>query len=277
MKAAEKRARELNQAMLEHKNSLLAGSLKNQLSTQHQSDIGNIKQLDMLAGAGQKEFGDLMNNITNLNKLGSTKWNNNQAENEELYKNYQNENLWEMPHMRNMATQTGRRNAQNEIFSGMLDRNISLDNLANLNVNYSELEKERDKYKSDYNDAQHHYQGDLNNLQQIIDTQKKKLELANKQEALKKQAELDKQNQLKASQEASLRASREQERLKTLFNIQYNNARNDHERLKLLGYNHIQRLGDARDEWRNNRGSEFIHTHEGMQLPSTLVPGLQDL
>lgn len=63
MAAAEERARELNQASLEQRNKLTEGSLKNQLQMQHQSNIGDIKQLGMLGDLGQQEFGDSIKNI----------------------------------------------------------------------------------------------------------------------------------------------------------------------------------------------------------------------
>lgn len=190
IKSAEERAREINQAMLEQRNRLLEGTLKNDLTQQHQSDIGMLKDLDIQGLQGQREFGDVMGNIRNLNQLGTTKWKNNQADNEELYKNYSNESNWELPHMRRVAEQRGKQDAFSDILSKMQERNISLDNLANLNTNYSEMEKERDRYRGELDTEKKRYQGQLDNLQKIIDTQKREMALAQTraQEASRAQA-----------------------------------------------------------------------------------------
>jgi len=190
IKSAEERAREINQAMLEQKNRLFESTLKNDLTQKHQNDIGMLKDLDIQGLQGQREFGDVMGNIRSLNQLGTTKWKNNQADNEELYKNYSNESNWEMPHMRRVAEQRGKQGAFSDIFSGMQERNISLDNLANLNTNYSEMEKERDRYRGEMNTEKTRYQGQLDSLQKIVDTQKMEMALAQTrtQDAAREQA-----------------------------------------------------------------------------------------
>jgi hypothetical protein len=190
IKSAEERAREINQAMLEQKNRLLESTLKNDLTQQHQNDIGMLKDLDIQGLQGQREFGDVMGNIRSLNQLGTTKWKNNQADNEELYKNYSNESNWELPHMRRVAEQRGKQDAFSDIFSKMQERNISLENLANLNTNYSEIEKERDRYRGELDTEKTRYRGELDNLQKIIDTQKREMALAQTraQEAARTQA-----------------------------------------------------------------------------------------
>lgn len=178
IKSAEERAREINQAMLEQRNRLFENTLKNDLTQQHQNDIGMLKDLDIQGLQGQREFGDVMGNIRNLNQLGTTKWKNNQADNEELYKNYSNESNWELPHMRRVAEQRGKQDAFSDILSKMQERNISLDNLVNLNTNYSEMEKERDRYRGELDTEKKRYQGQLDNLQKIIDTQKREMAIA---------------------------------------------------------------------------------------------------
>lgn len=183
LKMAEERARELNQATLEQRNKLTEGGLKNQLQMQHQSNIGDIKQLGMLGDLGQQEFGDSIKNIRDLNRLGSTKWQNKQAENEELYKNYMNEAMWMWPHMRGAAMRSGRSGAFSDVFNTMRNNNISLENLANLNTNYQEMERERENYRTQIGSQANKYQGQLNNLQSIIDTQKRELELRNQRQA----------------------------------------------------------------------------------------------
>lgn len=163
MRAAEERAREINQSILEQRNKLTEGNLKNQLQMHHQSNIGDIKQLGMLGDLGQQEFGDSIKTIRDLNRLGSTKWRNQQAENEELYKNYMNEAMWMWPHMRGQAMKAGVKIGEN---IGWLDNlmqggDINLDNLGKLNTAYSELDKDVNNYPM---------QGDLDSLKKIQET-----------------------------------------------------------------------------------------------------------
>jgi hypothetical protein len=151
LKAAEERAAELNKAVLEQRNKTLQESLRDQLALGHEEEIDKIKQLGQIGAQSQKGYGDLLKTIRDTNKLGAEKFANQQAENEDVYKNYQNENLWQWPHMR-AATRgegmqagigEGRSGALGEIFRGLGDRNISLDNLTALNTRYSELAKEQ--------------------------------------------------------------------------------------------------------------------------------------
>lgn len=183
MKMAEERARDLNQATLEQRNKLTEGGLKNQLQMQHQSNIGDIKQLGMLGDLGQQEFGDSIKNIRDLNRLGSTKWQNKQAENEELYKNYMNESTWMWPHMRSQAVRSGRSGAFSELFNTMQNNNISIENLANLNTNYNEIEKERDNYRTQIDNQANQYQGQISSLQSQLDEQRRLLADRQKQGA----------------------------------------------------------------------------------------------
>ena len=204
MAAAEERARELNQASLEQRNKLIEGNLKNQLQMQHQSNIGDIKQLGMLGDLGQQEFGDSVNNIRDLNRLGSTKWQNKQAENEELYKNYMNEAMWAWPHMRGQAMRSGRTGAFSDVFNTIRGNNISLENLANLNTNYQEMERERDNYRTQVGNQANQYQGQVNSLQSQLNEQKRLL--AEKQK-IAEQERLSTQKRLEESKKEQQRLS----------------------------------------------------------------------
>lgn len=151
LKAAEERALNLNRSVLEERNKILQESLRNELGFGHEAEIDKIKQLGQIGSQSQKDYGNLLKTLRDTNRLGAEKFSNRQAENEDLYRNYQNENLWQWPHMRgglqNSGIQggigEGRSGALGDIFGGLGDRNISLDNLANLNTRYSELEKEQ--------------------------------------------------------------------------------------------------------------------------------------
>ena len=142
MREAERRAREVSKATLGERNKLLQQSMKSELSLGHQGQLSNLRQLGLYGDQGQREFGDTLSKIRDMNKLGSTKWGNEQAENEDLYKNYQNEAAWEWPHMKGVIAGNARSGALGDVFRGMDRRNISLDQLAGMNTNYSELQRE---------------------------------------------------------------------------------------------------------------------------------------
>lgn len=142
MREAERRAREVSKATLGERNKLLQESLKSELTLGHQGQLSNLRQLGLYGDQGQKEFGDTLSKIRDMNKLGSTKWGNEQAENEDLYKNYQNEAAWEWPHMKGVIAGNARSGALGDVFRGLSNRGIGLDQLAALNTNYSELQKE---------------------------------------------------------------------------------------------------------------------------------------
>ena len=265
IKSAEERAREINQAMLEQKNRLFESTLKNDLTQQHQSDIGMLKDLDIQGLQGQREFGDVMGNIRNLNQLGTTKWKNNQADNEELYKNYNNEANWELPHMRRAAEARGKQDAFSDIFSGMQERNISLENLANLNTNYSEMEKERDRYRGELDTEKTRYRGELDNLQKIIDTQKREMALAQTraQEAARTQAA--RQAEENARQEQRQRQEVEAARLRQLQEEEKKiRDENRSQRHRILNHPEILKRRKAaremglRETWDNFNNFDYI-------------------
>ena len=212
LKEAEARAREITRAMLEQRNKLSEGSFKEGLSTKHQADITNLGLLDTQGRQGQAEYSDAINRIRSLNELGATKWKNKQAENEEIYKNYQNQSNWELPRARRQGMEVGRNNAVNDIFSGLSGRNISLDNLAALNTNYSELEKERDRYRGQIDTEKARYQGELDSLQKIIDAQKRESALNQSRAAEAQRAEAEAKRQA----EAQKRAAAERQRLEAI-------------------------------------------------------------
>ncbi len=144
--AAEDRAREINRATFEGRNQVLQNSLRDQLQQRYANENNNIRQLSTIGEQTHNEFGNLLRDLQNMNQRGARRFSNEQAENDESYRNYQNEALWQWPHLRNnimtQGQQTGRQGALGEIFRGLADRNISLDNLANLNTNHSELQRE---------------------------------------------------------------------------------------------------------------------------------------
>jgi hypothetical protein len=172
MTMAEKRARDVNKSVLEQRNKLIEDALKNQLTTEHGAEINNIKRLNQIGSQQHKQFGDILLDARTLNKRGSTEWENEQAKNEELYKNFQNERLWEWPHLRNQI----RGNAQNEFIKGLGERNIDLDRLSQLNTSYSEMEKELEKRNQDILNNRQYYDSRLATLEEELASARKERE-----------------------------------------------------------------------------------------------------
>jgi len=185
-KAAEDRAREISKATFGERNKLLQESMKSELSAGHKGQISDLRKLGLQGEHGQKEFGDVMSAIKDMNTLGSTKWGNRQAENEELYKTYQDEAAWQWPHMKGQIAGDARRGAFGNVYKGMPSRNISLDELSNLDTHYSENEKEIATAREDNS-----------SLRQMMDSLKNKAESARQREA-KKSSIMDRWNRIQS-------------------------------------------------------------------------------
>jgi hypothetical protein len=142
IKTAEDRAREVSKSTMEQRSRLLENAAKSELSLGHQEQQSKLKQLGMYGDESQREYEDMLNKIRNTNQLGATKFGNEQAENEDLYKNFQNESGWEWPHLRGAISKEARAGALGDVFKGMENRNISFDQLAGLNTKYSESQRE---------------------------------------------------------------------------------------------------------------------------------------
>ena len=201
MKASEKRTRELNQSILDQRNKLTEGSLKSGLQTRHQADNRDIKQLGLLGDLGEKEFNNTLQEVTDLNKLGSTEWQNQQIENEKSYKDYQRELLWQWPHMKQQAFQHDGGNALSGAFRGMKGRDIGLDNLSNIDTSYGESKEPNDELTT----RRSSYPGEINSLesfkterQGVID----KRTQAALEEKERKQKELEEQQRRRDAQAA---------------------------------------------------------------------------
>lgn len=154
LRDAEKKARDLAKATLESRNKILQNTLTGQLGAQHEEEIGNIRRLDQVGTQSHRNFGSLMKNIEDMNRIGTTKFANNQKENEDSYEDFLNEQAWQWPHLRpsvmsSSASSRGRgvgtsgvASAMPSVFNEVGSRNIDLDNLANLNTSYNELQTE---------------------------------------------------------------------------------------------------------------------------------------
>lgn len=142
---AERRAQEINKALLAERNETSQSALRNQVMQQHEGEIGNLKKLKTMASAGQQEHRDMFGNIRNLNNTGATKWRNEQDELEDLYKNYQNELNYGRPQLHPNVREA----QQNEVFGNNEARDLNLNSLNNIKARYSELEKEPNQIQAD--------------------------------------------------------------------------------------------------------------------------------
>lgn len=142
LRAAEKRAREISKATLAERNKLLQETTKSELSLGHKGKISDLRQLGLYGDSAQREYASTIDAVRDMNRLGSEKWANEQEELRDLYRNYQNAAAWEWPHTRSNIARGARSEALDEVFRGLDARGISLDQLAALNTNYSELQRE---------------------------------------------------------------------------------------------------------------------------------------
>jgi len=208
MSEAERRAEEINKAMLEQRQRMLEESLKSKIGMQHEEEVNKLRKLNTLGSAGHKEFADVIHDVRDINKLGATKWQNEQDDLEQLYKNYQNEKLWEWPHMRNKV----RGEAHDEIFGNAAARGLQLDEIANLRSRYSEVEKERNALQANIKSTQDYYTNRLAQMNQLEQARvAREQELANQRAA-----------QERAQREAADRAAREQAERNRLAALQAN-------------------------------------------------------
>lgn len=189
IREGEERAQEINRAMMGQRNSYLDEALRNQISMQHESEIGNIRKARQLGEAGHQEFGKMMGDVHKLNKLGSTKWENEQDELDQLYKNYQQENLWEWPHMRNATM-----NQNGGMFGSNNAGGLGLNALANTHAAYSELNKETPQNlapitnQPQYNSAMQQQQAKIKNA--TAERERQEMNVQREKERLQQQQQM---------------------------------------------------------------------------------------
>ena len=168
---SERRARDINQSALEGLGRMTEGELKKQLDLQNASTTGNLEKLQTLGKQDVKDYGDVLRNLRDLNKQGATKWRNEQDELEDIFKNYQAERAWEMPHMRNAMRREAYGEAAN-VFGKSAAQSMALDELANLRARYDEVNKER----SQFNDEIQRLRGDLSSKEQYYNTRMQQIQ-----------------------------------------------------------------------------------------------------
>jgi hypothetical protein len=206
IKTAEDRAREVSKSTMEQRSRLLEDAAKSQLSLGHQEQQSKLKQLGMYGDETQREYEDMLNKIRSTNNLGATKFGNEQAENEDLYKNFQNEAGWEWPHLRGAISKEGRLGALGDVFKGLENRNISLDQLAGLNTNYSESQKEAQNANRNLNTSNATI-ADLQRQLGVFQTRQQQQQAAQAAEAQRQTAQ---QAQMRAQQQQQAQAAETQ-------------------------------------------------------------------
>jgi hypothetical protein len=217
MSAADRRIRELNDATMEQRIKLLNKGLQSSLESQHLSESDKIKQMKILGHEGQKEYMNMLGDISSINNLGATKWKNKQDENNELYKNYQNERSWEWPLLRKNTAQhginTGIPLGIGAVFNEAQERGISLAELSRrLSQPYSELEKENKRIQREIND----HRGYTNQLQDKLRQFNAAEQERQRAVEHNRQRDAQQQQQRLAQQETTRLAEQERQRLANL-------------------------------------------------------------
>lgn len=136
LRAITERSQGLNRATLQERQKLSEGALKSNLSTEHGSQIADLEKLNQYGTEGYKEYLDTLANVGDMHKVGMGKLKSRQRENEDMYQNFQNEALWEMPYMRSQA----RHAALGEIFPQWTKEGRGLEDIIAMNTTYKQLE-----------------------------------------------------------------------------------------------------------------------------------------
>lgn len=151
VKAIENRKREIGKGLMEAQNKILQGGLGNLISTEHGADINRINQAKQMGGTGQSEFENMMKQQYDLNKQGTSNWENEDERLKQLYKNFQNEALWEWPHLRNQIGQQGVNQGMN--MGTAYGQSLGALDLQNLNNKYNALFNQHQTLQGSHNKA----------------------------------------------------------------------------------------------------------------------------
>lgn len=137
LNAVQKRASQVNKAVLEHRNDATEQELGGSLQRAHSGQIADLEKAQLYGQQGQTEYGNMLQQVLAQNKVGADKWMGDQDEVDKKYQNFQNEGMWQYPHMR----QSLRSEALNDILGVQkAQKDINLDKLNLLNTRYSDLE-----------------------------------------------------------------------------------------------------------------------------------------
>lgn len=146
IKSASERMQELNNAAYGTTAKTLNNELMSGVGSKHSdtlNKIGKLSQYDQLANS---EFANMLNDVKRTNTMGIEKWKNDQANNEQLYKAYQNEKGYQQPRLLGNATRTGFNVGYGAGIDGIenhfSNQGIDLSQISDLQGRYNNLEKE---------------------------------------------------------------------------------------------------------------------------------------
>lgn len=197
LRAATERGRAVNKAAFEQMQKMGEGALRANLATEHGSQIADIDKLNQYGAEGYKEYLDTLAGIKGEHDIGLDKFKSRQKENEEGYANFQNEALWEMPHMRAAA----REKALGEIFPAWGKAGNTLQDLVNMNTSYKDVGAKLSKAEQqnqDYAQQIFGLQGQLTNQSQAQANYAAQLKREQDAQAAAQKAQVEERSRLEA-------------------------------------------------------------------------------
>ncbi len=96
-------AEQVNKSLTQERAKMIEEALATQAQIAQGGTYNRMKNAAQLGNASHNEFMNTLQNVQGVNKIGNTKFNNNQDENDRIYHDYQMQNMHEWPHMRNAA------------------------------------------------------------------------------------------------------------------------------------------------------------------------------
>jgi len=134
IREAEKRALEINEVLQKEKANFLQRAIQNKIDSQDESSQYNLNRLAKLGHLGTAEYASVIKNIRDVNKIGTKQWEEDQLENQELYKNFQNEANWQIPQLMQSAKLTGKNDLAKELLHGLnvSEKDFDIDRIKNL-------------------------------------------------------------------------------------------------------------------------------------------------
>ena len=146
IQAATNRMRELGEATLSSRGNVVKNDLLKGVTSKLYDDINKIGKLGEYDQLANTEMGNTLGQIKQTNLRGLEKWQNDQENNEQLYKAYLNEKGAQQPKLlnnaRNSGFNTGIDSGINSMFNYFNNQGIDLSSISDLQGRYSNLERE---------------------------------------------------------------------------------------------------------------------------------------
>lgn len=146
IQAATNRMRELGEATLSSRGNVVKNDLLKGVTSKLYDDINKIGKLGEYDQLANTEMGNTLGQIKQANLKGLEKWQNDQENNEQLYRAYQIEKGAQQPKLlnnaRNSGFNTGIDSGINSMFNYFNNQGIDLSSISDLQGRYSNLERE---------------------------------------------------------------------------------------------------------------------------------------